>query len=62
MCRWKRRSEVFGKNAPAQHISSDNVRYIVTALSVMYRLTLAAMIKSCFVGSDIELVDYLDYH
>ena len=46
MCRWKRRSEVFGKNAPAQHISSDNVRYIVTALSVMYRLTLAAMIKS----------------
>lgn len=46
MCRWKRRPEVFGKNSPAQHISSDNVRYIVTALSVMYRLTLAAMIKS----------------
>lgn len=46
MCRWKRRSEIFGKNSPAQHLSSDNVRYIVTAPGVMYRLTLAAMSKS----------------
>ncbi|WP_256572706.1 hypothetical protein [Pseudomonas sp. NFACC08-1] len=48
------------------HRFAWHVRYKNTASSVMYRLTLDPMgnwqIIFRFIGSDIELVDYLDYH
>ena len=46
MCRWKRRRSDFTDTLSSKHKQVDRVWYIFIALSVMYRLTLAAMIKS----------------